>query len=63
MRISSGQSVTHLNSGDRREEFVAVLADVLPRIRPCLETVGLYTMVAAFWGVILYVALTVFVLQ
>jgi hypothetical protein len=40
----------------RRDDFVAILEDVLPRVWGRIERVALYTLVALFWGLIIYVA-------
>lgn len=48
-------------STDRRDEFVAVVAAVLPQTSLALETVARYTLAAALWGLILYMSLSVLV--
>jgi hypothetical protein len=48
-------------STDRRDEFVAVVAAVLPQTSQALETLARYTLAAALWGLIVYLALNVLV--
>jgi hypothetical protein len=48
-------------STDRQAEFVAVVAAVLPQTSQALEAVARYTLVAALWGLIVYLALGVLV--
>jgi hypothetical protein len=63
MHSSDGRFVTHSLHLDRREEFTAVLEAVLPSMAARLEALALYAMVAAFWGVVVFVALTAYVHQ
>lgn len=60
MQISNGSSITHLPAADRRQEFVAVLEVVVSQVGAQLESLALYVMVAAFWGVVLFVGMGTF---
>jgi hypothetical protein len=46
-------------STDRRDEFVGIVAAVLPRANQALETTAMYTLMAMLWGMIIYLALGV----
>ena len=48
-------------SPDRRDEFVAVVAAVLPQTNQAVEFLARYTLATALWGLILYMALTILV--
>lgn len=63
MHSSESHSVAHSLPLDRRDEFVAVLEAVVPALAARLETLALHAVVAAFWGVVLFVALSAFVQQ
>jgi hypothetical protein len=63
MQTPDGKGSTHLVHGDLRGEFVAVVEAILPETARRLEIAATLSMVAAFWGIILYFALTAFSLQ
>jgi hypothetical protein len=44
---------------DRRDEFVGIVAAVLPRTTQALETAAMYALMASLWGLIAYLALNV----
>lgn len=44
---------------DRRDEFVGVVAAVLPRTSQALEGAAMYTLMALLWGLVAYLALNV----
>lgn len=48
-------------STDRRDEFVAVVAAVLPRTSQAFETVARFTLSVALWGLVFYLALNILV--
>lgn len=58
MHIPDGRTATRVVPHARRDEFVAAVEGVLPQVATRLEGAALYAMVAAFWGLVLYVALT-----
>lgn len=43
---------------DTRQEIASMMARARPRVRDYGETVALYLLVSAFWGLIFYVAAT-----
>lgn len=57
MQTPGGRPTIAVIPHDRRREFVAALSMLAPSTAAGLETIALYTMIAAFWGVILYMAL------
>ncbi len=57
MQTPGGRSTTQVILHDRRDEFVAALDALAPSMLAHVETAALYVMVAAFWGVILFMAL------
>jgi hypothetical protein len=63
MHSSDSRSLTHALLLDRRTEVAAALETVLPPFAARLEALALYAMVAAFWGVVLFVALSTFLQQ
>lgn len=63
MPIPDGTGRIHLASGDRRDEFVAVVNAVLPHVTRCVEQWASLALVATLWGVIAYLALVTFALQ
>ena len=40
----------------RRDDFVAALRYVLPRIGDRVDLIGLYMLVCVFWGLVVYAA-------
>lgn len=50
--------VAHLHATDRRHELVAVLERALPSLHETAEEITLYMLVAVFWGLVLYFALS-----
>jgi hypothetical protein len=58
MHSDYGRSAVHVRTSDRRGELLAVMEAVAPRFKCSVETLGLYVMVAAFWGLILFAAAT-----
>lgn len=59
MHLPHTQALDH--STDRRDEFAAVVAAVLPQTSQVLDTVARYILAAALWGLIAYLALSVLV--
>lgn len=43
---------------DQHRRVLATAIDVLPRVSAGTETLAYYLLVSAFWGIVLYVALT-----
>lgn len=50
--------VAHLGLHYRRDDFLSLLEESLPRIWSHAESLALYLLVAAFWGFVAYAALT-----
>lgn len=48
-------------STSQRDEFVAVVAAVLPQTSQAVEAVAMYAMVATLWALIIYFALNILV--
>jgi hypothetical protein len=49
--------VAQLHVTDRRHDLLATIEDLAPSTLAYLESVGLYVLIACFWGLILYFAL------
>jgi hypothetical protein len=49
--------VAQLHLTDRRHDLLMTLETLAPGLLARLESVGLYALVACFWGLILYFAL------
>jgi hypothetical protein len=49
--------VAQLQVTDRRHDLLATLEDLAPSMLARIESVGLYVLIACFWGLILYFAL------
>lgn len=62
MRTGYGRSTAHVGTNQLRHDFVATVAGLVPDIGAHVETFALYVTVAAFWGLIAYLAVT-FALQ
>jgi hypothetical protein len=57
MHLPHGRALDH--STDRRDEFVGIVAAVLPETTQAIEAVAMYALVAAFWGLVVYLAVAV----
>lgn len=60
MNLDSGQGRTaQIARQTRSHEFVAVLEALLPRALEYIEQCGLVMLLAAFWGLVLFLAISV----
>lgn len=50
--------VSHDAAGNRHAELVAVVERVLPRSVAQIEATALYLLLCAFWGLVVFTALT-----
>jgi hypothetical protein len=55
MRLSNYRA-GRLEERYQRDEFVAVVQQILPKITSRLESAGLFVLVCMFWGLLLYAA-------
>lgn len=56
MDLSHGRTA-RVATQTRSHELTSVLEASLPRIQESIEQVGLYLLLAAFWGLIIFLAL------
>ena len=57
MNLPHDRAISH--STDRRDEFVGIVAAVLPRTNQAFETFAMYTVMASVWGIIVFLALNI----